>query len=281
MRASWIGKAVVIFGLALAGCKKAAPDGGSAQSIAEEAPASQAAGGAPAIKVAMPQIAYIYRYAFDVPTAELSRVIQRHIADCDNLGPVRCRVLAMESGTSDAKATGGTLKLVVETGLARSFGQSLGKAVAQGGGTQSESSIEAEDLSKQIVDTEARLRAKQVLADRLVTLLRNRNGPVSDLVEAERSVAAVQEEIDAAQSWLAEARGRVATSTFEISYHADGSAVTFWEPLKSSTATMGSMFAGSIAMLITLVAALLPWLIVGGGIFYGVHWWRRRRSEEE
>lgn len=250
--------------------------------ITEEAPAAKGAGGGGAtIKVSMPQIAYIYRYAFELPSDQIPVVIQRHIAACDRMGPQRCRTLDMQSGTGDGKATGGTLKLIVAAGEARAFGASLGQAVTAGGGKQSESSIEAEHLSKQIVDTEARLRSKQALAERLMTLLRTRSGPVSDLVEAERSVAAVQEEIDAAQSWLAEARGRVSMSTFEISYAPDGVGAGFLETIDASFRDMGSFFAQSLSLLITLIAALLPWLVVGGGIAFGVRWLRRRFRQVE
>jgi hypothetical protein len=265
------------------GCSKRAPSGGAEKQsfdVAEEAPAAKAGGG-DAIKVSMPQIAYIYRYAFELPADQVPAVIQKHIAACDRMGPARCRTLDMQSGTSDGKATGGTLKLIVAAGEARAFGALLGQAVAAGGGKQSESSIEAEDLSKQIVDTEARLRSKQALAERLMALLRTRSGPVSDLVEAERSVAAVQEEIDAAQSWLAEARGRVAMSTFEISYQADDAAGGFIAPFKTSLQGMGSFFGQSVSLLITLIAVLLPWLVVGGGIAFGARWLRRRMSRRE
>jgi hypothetical protein len=272
--------------LALAACSKQSPNAGGAEqqgvmAITEEAPAAKGAAGGATIKVSMPQIAYIYRYAFELPSDQIPVVIQRHIAACDHMGPQRCRTLDMQSGTSDGKATGGTLKLIVAAGEARAFGARLGQAVTAGGGKQSESSIEAEDLSKQIVDTEARLRSKQALAERLMTLLRTRSGPVSDLVEAERSVAAVQEEIDAAQSWLAEARGRVSMSTFEIRYEPDGIGAGFGETLQASFRDMGSFFAQSLSLLITLVAALLPWLVVGGGIAFGVRWLRRRFRQGE
>ncbi len=263
----------------LAGCNKQAPEGAQLAEAAEGAPAAKIANST--IKVALPQIAYTSHYSFELPAAAISTVQQRHVAACDRLGPARCHVLDMQSATQDGKATGGTLKLVVEAGLARRFAATLAKAVSDGGGKQSDSRIEAEDLSKQIVDIEARLRAKQVLAGRLMELLETRRGPVADLVEAERQVSAVQEEIDAAQSWLAEARGRVAMSTFELSYETDGAiGGGFWDPLKSSLSTMGGFFGQSLAALITLIAFLLPWALVGGAIFALWRYVRRRRGGE-
>ena len=271
----------------LAGCKKAEPGSRSAPDAFTTDAGSAAAGdkqGAAGIKVSLPQIAYAYHYSFSLPTADIATVQQRHIALCDRLGPASCHVLDMEGNTRDGVSTGGTLKLEVAAVLARSFEASLVKAVNDSGGRRSDSRIEAEDLSKQIVDVEARLRSKQALADRLMTLLKTRSGPVSDLVEAERQVASVQEEIDAAQSELADARGRVAMSTFELSYQSDGAlSGGFLGPLRSSFGTMGSFLGQSLSMLITLIAVLLPWTLLGGAAFFGVRAVRRRigRADEE
>ena len=267
----------------LAACKKEVPSSSVGERFAE---VGEGAAGADskkeAIKVALPQIAYTYRYGFELPADEIPAVQQRHIAACDKLGMLRCHVLNMESGARDGSSIGASLKLVVDARIARSFGASLAKAVSDRGGKQSDNSIEAEDLSKQIVDVEARLRAKQVLAERLMSLLRTRQGPVKDLVEAERHVAEVQEEIDAAQSWLAEARGRVDMSTFEISYQPESTiGGGFLKPLKASLGTMGGFLGQSMNMLITLLAVLLPWALLGTAILFGVRWVRQRFTKPE
>lgn len=263
----------------LGGCGKA-PEGTSAKSfdVAEEPPAAPAAaGGATAIKVSAPQIAYTYRYGYRLPAAAIAVVQERHIALCDRLSPAGCRVLDMQRAVDEGASTSASLKLVVRADFARRFGRALADATAQAGGTQADSSIAAEDLSKQMVDTEARLRARQALADRLMELLRTRNGPVADLVAAERSVADVQEEIDAARSWLAEARGRVAMSTVELTYDAGGLGGGFTEPLRASFRTMAGFFGQSLALLIQLIAVLVPWAALGGAVAFGVHRLRRRR----
>ena len=125
------------------GCSKQAsqsPSDVKAFAVSEGAAApAEGAGKEAAIKVALPQIAYTYRYGFELPAAEVPAVQQRHVAACDKLGPLRCHVLEMQSGTDDGKATGGSLRLVVDARLARSFGASLATTVASSGGKQSES----------------------------------------------------------------------------------------------------------------------------------------------
>jgi hypothetical protein len=235
------------------------------------------------VRVSLPQIAYVYSYGFELPSAAVGTTLDRHVALCDRLGGARCRVLNMDRKNDGDTATG-SLKLVVDAKIARLFGDSLVRSAATAGGSQSQVSIEAEDLSKQIVDTEARLRAKRALATRLMELLQTRKGPVADLVAAERSVAEVQEEIDAAQSWLAEARGRVAMSTMQLSYWAKGARVMTEDPntLGAAAGSMGRIFSQSLGTLLMFVAAALPWAFIFGmalwGLFSIVRRFRRRRG---
>jgi len=264
--------------VALSGCKKSDASGSSSGGkfdLAESAPADPLRPDQP-IKISLSQIAYTYSLGFSLPPDQVSAVQNRHIALCDRLGQAKCQVLNMQANANEGRSDGGSLKLRVAAALARSFQASLSTVVEHAGGQGDETHIEGEDLSKQIIDTEARLRSKQVLADRLMLLLKTRSGPVADLVEAERQVASVQEEIDAAQSELADARGRVAMSTFDISYRSDSSLGEFSEPFAASLSSMGAILGQSLAMLITLVAALLPWAALVGLLVYSARLVRRR-----
>lgn len=274
-RAIWMG---VTAGL-LGGCSQAPGGGAPDTTVANEATAlaDRGGGGGAAVPVAGPQIAYVYRYGFDVPGNAMAALQDRHIALCDRVEPQACRVIEMRRAASDDGPGYGTLKLAVRAGMARAFGRALVAAAAGAGGTPSDSSIAAEDLSKQIVDTEARLRARQVLADRLTDLLRTRSGPVADLVAAERAVADVQEEIDAARSWLAEARARVTTSTFELSYDAAAGS-GFLAPLREAAGDIAGFFGKSLALMILAVAAVLPWALLAALVGRVARRWRRRRQ---
>ncbi|KQX26138.1 hypothetical protein ASD39_02545 [Sphingomonas sp. Root50] len=71
-------------------------------------------------------------------------------------------------------------------------------------------------------------------------------------------------------------------STFEISYSPDGAGAGFGDAIKASLSGMSSFFGQSLALLITLVAVLLPWLVLGGGMVFAVRWLRHRfRKEDE
>lgn len=111
------------------------------------------------------------------------------------------------SGEVDSKDRRGTLQLAVASSHARAVSALLDEEAEGMGAEQSSATIGSEEVSKTIVDTESRIRARADLRDRLTEVLRTRKGSVQELVEAERSVAAVNEEIDQARSWLAETKG--------------------------------------------------------------------------
>jgi hypothetical protein len=207
-----------------------------------------------------PQIAYAYTLGYLLAPERVAAVQQRHVALCDRLGPARCHIASMTREASPDGGAQGALALVVEARLARAFEDRLDAAVAGAGGSASNRGVEAEDLSKQIVDTAAKVRGKEALTARLLALLQKRDGKVGELVEAERAYADAQEELDGARSWLAEMRGRVAMSKIDIRYESAPLAVnSARRPLRDALAAAGAVLGSSTARLLTFLVAALPW----------------------
>ena len=235
------------------------------------------------IPTSRPQIAYSYSYAFRVPADRIAGVQERHADMCLKLGNNTCRIVSMDRDGSEGDYASGTLQIAVAADRARAFGQSLAKVTEGAGGEQTGASISGEDLSKQIVDTEARLRARRVLRDRLMEVLETRRGSVAELVEAERSVAQVNEEIDQAQSWLAEMRQRVALSVMTIDYRSDApSEGGFTDPIRTAIGSFGTIIGAVIGILITVLAVAIPLGLVGGLVWGGRRYYKRHwRREDE
>ncbi len=232
-----------------------------------------ARGAADPIAVAVPRVAYKYAYAFTLPGAAIPAAQHAHVALCDQLGPARCQVLGMEDKSGGDDAAQGSLKLRVDSAVARRFGDALQGAISRAGGHADSRSIEAEDVSKDMVDTAARLKQRELLVARLTEVLRTHNGKVGELVEAERSVAAAQEEIDQARGWLGELQARVAMSTIDVNYAAVAPqpvpvSNTIGDSVIGSAALVATMFGGLVRALIFLA----PWILLGA---LGVLGWRR------
>jgi Domain of unknown function (DUF4349) len=238
----------------------------------EDGDARQASVEAPPVA---PQIAYSYTLGYRLAADRIAAVQQSHVALCDRLGAARCHIAAMTRSAGPDGGVQAALTLVVEARLARAFEDRLDGAVAGAGGRASDRGVEAEDLSKQIVDTAAKVRGKEALTARLLILLQKRDGKVGELVEAERAYAQAQEELDGARSWLVEMRGRVAMSKIDISYDGAAPAVdSARKPLRDALAAAGEVLGASAARLLTFLVAALPWALA----LALVAWLLRRRG---
>lgn len=238
------------------------------------------AGTGTSVEVAMPEIAYTYRYTFRLSSEAVADLQEKHLALCQSLGPARCRVVDMRRSASSGDYVEGALKLQVAAPIAGEFGKRLVGAAAEEGGETIDRGISAEDLSKQIVDTAARIRTKEALVERLTALLETRSGNIAQAVEAERAINAAQEELEQARAWLVEMRGRVAMSTFEIGYTSEGPLPgAVGDPLRDAFGSVGDLFGRSLALIITLVAAVLPWALLALLIWWIAATARRRMAK--
>jgi phosphoribosylformylglycinamidine (FGAM) synthase PurS component len=237
-----------------------------ASPVATDASAGQPDKGGPEpVKVSVPQLAYAYKLSYLLPGDKVAAAQEAHRALCDRLGPTRCQMLALERGNGEDVHAKATLKLRVASAEARNFSDTLTRTVAQAGGRSVGANVTAEDVSKQIVDVQARIRQRELLVARLTEILRTRTGKVSELVEAERSVAQAQEELDQAKGWLAELQGRVAMSDFEISYSAvaaTASTGSVGDQLSDAVSGSASGFLIGLRALLTLLIYLAPWALL-------------------
>ncbi|HEY6815403.1 MAG TPA: DUF4349 domain-containing protein [Croceibacterium sp.] len=212
----------------------------------------------PDIPLTLPKIAYAFDLGFRLAGPDVVPLQQEHADMCEALGPTNCQIVLMNSSGEVDEDIRGELQLAVAADKARGFAKVLSGAATQAGAEAFKLNIQGEELSKSLVDTEARLRSRIALRDRLLEVLETRRGKVEELVEAERSVAAVNEEIDAAQSWLREQRGRVAMSRMTVTYETATPGGAFLGPIESAIGSLGSIFGILIAVLIVLGAVTLP-----------------------
>ncbi len=241
------------------------------------------------IPVDEPQIAYTYRLGFDLPLDSIRQVQQSHVAMCEELGSNGCRVISMNQARDSDEYSSGNLHIAVSANKARDFAKKLETTTGEADGELVSSSLTGEDLSKQIVDTEARLRSRELLRDRLMQILASRNGTVGELVEAERAVAQVNQEIDQARSWLETMRTRVAFSEMTIRYEAgEVSAVSgsFGEPIEAAWNSLGTVLGSTIAFMMMAGTVLFPiiflllalrWVLHRFG--YRLRFWKNGRRE--
>lgn len=285
----WARVAAVVGLALLAGCGQqggpvqesadlAAPGPDAAVKLGPGAAAGEAGGpsGQPAAGAAF--IAYSYRWGFELPSAAVLPTLAAHRALCADMGPARCQLLGSSQTRGEGDAIEATLELKVAPGDTAGFGQQLEASVAAADGRTLSSEVAGEDLTRQLIDAEAALRAKRTLRDRLQQLLEDRDGKLADLLETEKALAQTQAELDGATALLAELRRRVDLSAVTISYRSTRS-LTFdrGRPLQDALDAAGHTLATSLAGLITVLIAALPWAIIAGLVVWAARAWRRRR----
>lgn len=260
------------------------------------APAADAAGGpAPprelaaspasptvARPVQAPRIAYVYRYGLELPVEQVPTLQARHEQACAAAGPAVCQVVGSSSRRTGRDQLTAELEIRATPAFVAAFRTRLGGEADRAGGRIAQSATDSEDLTRALIDTEARVRALTTLRDRLQQLLATRSGPLDQLLATERELARVQGELDANRSTLEVLGARVATSRLIIEYTALGQLApdSAFRPVSDALSGALTVFMSGVAALILLVAGALPFLIVGVPLVWLILRWRRRVREE-
>lgn len=225
-------------------------------------------------------LAYSYQVGLELPASRLSAVVDRHVQACQSAGPRLCQLVGSNVSGDPESYMSGYVSMRGEPNWLNTFMGGLETEADNAGGKLKSRTVQSEDLTRQIVDTEARLRAQTALRDRLQELLRSRPGRLSDLLEVERELARVQAEIDGVQSNLAVMRTRVSMSELTLSYESGPQPVgsdTF-EPLRQAFANFLGIIVSGFAAIIVIIAGLIPFAVVLAPIVWLLLRWRKARG---
>jgi len=140
-------------------------------------------------------------------------------------------------------------------------------AQAQIMGTVLSSQSSAEDVTEQFIDLEARLSTKRIEEERLKTLLTEQTGKLSEVLQVEKELHRVREEIEQAEGRMRSLADLTQYATVDIT--ATVHTPIGWIPEGSLGQQMVGVFRESCRMLLQLlrtlllgVVALIPWLIL-------------------
>lgn len=255
----------------LAGCNKPRDASFADQAAVAnlKAPPADKAPAVPAVSV--PMLAYSYTYGLLTPPKAIPDLLARHQKACLDAGPAVCQVTGSSISQADDSGIQGRLTLRAAPAWLTAFRAHMSDDARAAGGRLSDSETQTEDLTRQIVDTEAAERARSTLRDRLQAILATRPGKLSDLLEVERELARVQGELDATQSELTVMRTRVATSLMTITYQSTTGLMAprgAWAPLVQAMRGVSNILATTLGAMVTLFVAILPWAALAGVAYW-------------
>ena len=158
-----------------------------------------------------------------------------------------------------------------------------------------------EDVTRQYVDTDARLRNLTQTETRLRALLDNQTGNLSSILEVEREITRVRGEIEVLTSQIQQLDERIALSTIHLGLREEAPDIVrepddMWKPVRQLgrnalnilEVSLGALIAFLTAVVVALLY-ILPWLVPVAlllalkpswrrGLF-GLLRWRKRRKE--
>lgn len=152
-------------------------------------------------------------------------------------------------------------------------------AKVSGLGTVGHHGTSSEDKTDEVIDTEARQKNTLEFRDNLRRLLATPNATLKDLVEVQRELSRVQAELDGLatrRKLLSQLTDKVHV-TLQITARASVLEGSTWSPVRQALQRTGRVLAGSVAALIEIGVALLPWALLLGALFFAVRAWRRKR----
>lgn len=268
--------------IVLAGCSPAAED--PSASSADVAAEASADAGAPAAREAAPppaplapvaRIAYAYRYALSLPRDRGAEMMSRHELACVSASPGFCQVISARADWT-AREPGGQLELRGQPEWINRFRSGLALDAQNAGGRLDEAATEGEDLTRGIDAAATGSRTTTSLADRIRQLQARSGGTLAQRLEIERQLAELQQQYDARQIELRALDDRVRSARLTLEYR-QGGVMAADSPTRPVARALGDAFGlsmGMLAVLITAGSVLLPIIVIGGAVWWGL---RRRR----
>ncbi|MBI5404033.1 MAG: DUF4349 domain-containing protein [Ignavibacteriae bacterium] len=161
--------------------------------------------------------------------------------------------------------------LVAETGT-------LGKVMTQ--------NINANDVTEQYVDLEARLKTQKELEQRLIKLLAEKTARLTDVVEVEQKLAAVRQVIESIDGKMRYMRNQSEMSTLTLSLYEPAILTTssgggFFYELGQSVKKGLRGFTDILAGMITVFIALLPVIILIVIIYWIIRRIIKKRKQQK
>ena len=237
---------------ALTGCSRGGGEGGGARMIS--APKPDAFVAKEIVSPAARYLAYSHSLTIDAPDDKIAAVADAGRAACAAAAADLCAVLESEIRTGNEASA--RLKF-----RARPAGIQKLRAALSAQGEVTEQSTSAEDLEGPILDQEKSLAMLKAYRSKLEGLAVRADTNVDALIKLNHELAEVQSQLESATGTHAHLMQQVQTELLNVTIEA-ATRRSFSKPVTRAFAEFGSHLAEGIAMTITGVAFLLPWVLV-------------------
>jgi hypothetical protein len=146
-------------------------------------------------------------------------------------------------------------------------------------GTVQSEKIGTEDISKAYTDLQSRLQIKRQAEGRLRDILRTQAGKLSEVLQLERELGRVTEEIEQMEGQRQYYDQQVALSTIAVQLGEPAAMLKrgVGAPLVQALREALDVFMTSLGIIVYLTSFLIPWLLIATAMWFLVRSVRRRR----
>ena len=173
---------------------------------------------------------------------------------------IQCEVTSsnLTARTRDLSASGTITMRIAPQDFPKMFLQ------AEKQGNIVQHTTQTEDKTSNVVDTEAKLKNLGAYRDRLRTMLSKPSVSVKDLIEIQEKLSEVQSQLDSESATRKILANETEKVSVEIAFlverpsHSRSGFAPIWDAIRDSGSNLGE----SLATLIMVVVAVIPWLLV-------------------
>ena len=211
-------------------------------------------------------IAYSHDLGLTLPKGGVDPMMSAHTNACRSAGTSTCIVINSNIYSQEEDYASGNLSIRATPEWIETFLGAIDADTEAAGGEVTQRSTRAEDLTRQIIDTGARLEAQKTLQGRLLSLLERRDGKLGELLQIERELARVTGDIESIEAQLKTLRLRVSMSSLNVNYQTKVPAFSGSRenPLGQAFGDFFYNLSAAIAAVITAFAVGLPWILLIG-----------------
>ena len=183
---------------------------------------------------------------------------------------------------SDSKLTFGRFQIEnkITIRIQNEFFQDMIKDIDQQAKLIIQRNISTDDVAKEFVDLESRLKTKREVEQRYAEILRKKAGTITELLEAEQKIGDLHEEIEATISRINYLKDQVSYSTINLEfYQTITQQIAEVETNSTGKDFKEALSAGwtgivSFLLVITYIWPLIILVIITGAFY----WFKKRRS---
>ncbi len=183
-----------------------------------------------------------------------------------------CSVLGEEQSAGESPS--GTLKLRALPAAIEPL-----VALAAEGAEIGERRTTAEDLADAVRDNGLRKLRLESQHEKLAEIMARKDIKVEDLIALSQQQAAIEAELQGVEQDSAQQQRRIRTNLLTLHFDAPGVTTENRSATRDALGGLGSIWDSSLGVLITVVGALLPFLIFAGLVFAAIRWVLRRRRK--